>query len=81
MNKLSKLWDSLPLATRTCIAIAGAIPPGALLSHLLCTAIAPAMQYYCSTVQASWQQGEGLLAMLVLVLAAEVAMIVQGENS
>lgn len=76
---MNELWSSLPASARVCIAIAGAIPPGALLSHLLCTAIAPAMRCYCSTVQASWQRGEGLLAMFVLVAAAEVAMIVEGE--
>jgi hypothetical protein len=67
------LWQSLPLFTRTCIALAAAIPPGALLLQVCGGAIA-------EQVQASWQQGDALLAMLVLVLAGEVAMIVGGEN-
>ena len=68
---MSKLWNTLPLATRTCIALAAAIPLGAVLLQVLGGAIA-------EQVQASWQQGEGLLAMLVLVVAAEVVMIVHG---
>ena len=69
---MSKLWSTLPLATRTCIALAVAIPVGTLLLQMLGGAIA-------EQVQVAWQS-DGMVAVLVLVVAAEVAMIAKGEE-
>ena len=67
-----RLWDALPLATRTCIMIAVSIPLGALLLQVLGGAIA-------ERVQVGWQS-DGMIAVLVLVVAAEVAMIAEGAD-
>ena len=68
---MMRLWDALLLATRTCITIAVSIPLGALLLQVLGGAIA-------ERVQVGWQS-DGMVAVLVLVVAAEVAMIIGGE--
>jgi len=68
---MSKLWSTLSLATRTCIALAVSIPLGALLLQVLGGAIA-------EQLQVAWQS-DGMVAVLVLVVAAEVAMIAGGE--
>ena len=68
---MSKLWSTLPFATRTCIALAVSIPLGTLLLQVLGGAIA-------EQVQVAWQS-DGMVAVLVLVVAAEVAMIAGGE--
>ena len=68
---MSKLWSTLPFATRTCIALAVSIPLGALLLQCIGGAIA-------EQVQVAWQS-DGMVAVLVLVIAAEVAMITGGE--
>jgi len=68
---MSKLWSTLPLATRTCIALAVSIPLGALLLQVLGGAIA-------EQVQVAWHS-DGMVAVLVLVVAAEVVMIARGE--
>ena len=68
---MSKLWSTLPFATRTCIALAVSIPLGALLLQVLGGAIA-------EQVQVAWQS-DGMVAVLVLVVAAEIAMIAGGE--
>ena len=68
---MSKLWSTLPFATRTCIALAVSIPLGALLLQCIGGAIA-------EQLQVTWQSDE-MVAVLVLVIAAEVAMITGGE--
>jgi len=62
-----KLWDALPLASRTCITIAALLLAGCLLLQCIGEAIAERVQ------------SDGLPAMFVLLVVAEVAMIAKGE--
>ena len=68
---MSRLWDALPLATRTCITIALLLLIGGLLLQCVGGAIA-------EQLQDTWRR-DGMIAVLVLVVAAEVAMIAGGE--
>jgi len=68
---MSKFLSNIPTSAKFCIALALAIPLGALLLQCIGGAIA-------EQVQAGWER-DGALAMLVLVVCAEVAMIAGGE--
>ena len=68
---MMRLWDALPLATRTCIMIALLLLTGGLLLQCVGGAIA-------ERLQDTWRR-DGMIAVLVLVVAAEVAMIAGGE--
>ena len=64
---MMRLWDALPLATRTCITIALLLLVGCLLLQCI------------GGASAERAQSDGLPAMFVLLVVAEVAMIIGGE--
>ena len=63
-----KLWDALPLASQACITIALLLLAGCLLLQCIGSACAEQVQ------------SDGLPAVLVLLVVAEVAMIAGCER-